>query len=71
MVLLDVSMPALDGSELIAIMRKHPALRGLRILLYSNRSAEELRRLAEECGASGFVTKSPDYAELLRAVAAG
>jgi DNA-binding response OmpR family regulator len=57
LLLLDVHMPDVYGSDLV------PWLRGSRrvdrpILLYSNRTAEELARLAEECGADGYIRKT-------------
>jgi CheY-like chemotaxis protein len=56
-VLLDVSMPLMNGEDLTRALRSHPASSRTIVLLYSARSPEELSMLAERCGADGFVTK--------------
>jgi len=68
-VLLDVSMPNLSGESLVGILQEEiPDERRPVVLLYSERSVDELKRLAEQCGADGFVTKGGGGEELLKAI---
>jgi len=59
LVLMDVSMPALTGDKLVEIAVRS-GLHRCPIVLFSDRSDAELARLADECGAAGYVRKSLD-----------
>jgi DNA-binding response OmpR family regulator len=62
----DISMPALDGNMLTNLIRRsHPECK---IILHSDRSADELATLAVQCGADGAAVKSADCGELVREV---
>jgi DNA-binding response OmpR family regulator len=63
LVLLDVAMPAIDGLELCRRIRS-AGFRGP-VLVVSARPGPELPRKALEAGASGFVRKPFDNAELV------
>ncbi len=65
-VLLDVNMPLLDGGEVCASIRQHEMMRDTRILLHSDQPEARLRKLAEECGADGYLCKTGDRDEFLR-----
>jgi DNA-binding response OmpR family regulator len=69
LVLLDVSMPGLRGDQLAAFVRRLAGGRDFVLLLFSDRPAAELRQLAAECGADGFVTKSGEPRHLVSQVA--
>ncbi len=56
-VLMDLGMPAIDGDKAVTILLKH-RLHDCKILLYSGRPEPELARIAQACGAGGFVQKS-------------
>jgi DNA-binding response OmpR family regulator len=62
-VLLDIAMPDVDGLELCRRMRSngYPGP----ILIISARPGADLPRKADEAGASGFVRKPFDNAELI------
>lgn len=68
--LIDVGMPALKGHDLVRIVRKdrtasssgHNCL----LLLYSDRTDDDLSELAAASGADGYVSKSRGYDYLLR-----
>ena len=62
-VLLDISMPEVDGLELCRRMRA-AGFAGP-ILIVSARPGADLPRKADEAGASGFVRKPFDNAELV------
>jgi CheY-like chemotaxis protein len=66
LVLLDVSMPALQGDRLLQIAHRNvnPSQRGATasqgscpVVLYSDRPEQELAALAHACGADGYVRK--------------
>jgi DNA-binding response OmpR family regulator len=57
LLLVDVHMPDLYGNDLVPWLRESRHV-DRPILLYSNRAADELHTLAEECGADGFIRKT-------------
>lgn len=68
LVLIDVTMPVLQGPKLVEIIRRH-RLHECALVLYSDRPEPELKELARGCGASGFICKTNDPAALRDAVA--
>lgn len=69
LVLMDVSMPLVTGTEISESLRSSSATHGGIIVLHSDRPAEELAVLAEQCGADGFIRKTGDARELRAEVA--
>lgn len=70
-VLMDLSMPVMDGFDAIAMIRKHEEQCGHKpvpILVLSADSQEKTRHAAIAGGASGFLTKPIDPDALVRAV---
>src|SRR5262245_37790361 len=67
LVLVDVSMPALEGPKLVEIALSHD-LHRCPIVLYSDRSTDELRELVRTSGAVGFIQKTADAEHLAREV---
>ncbi|MBI5478746.1 MAG: response regulator [Deltaproteobacteria bacterium] len=65
--LVDIRMPALEGDKLVEIVSRHE-LHRCPIVLFSDRSEDELARLARLCGAAGFVHKSGDGEMLVHAI---
>ena len=62
----DVLMPMLDGFELCRALRRHPALSGVPIVLYSSvASPVEAAAVARRSGATGFVSRTPDCRPLI------
>jgi CheY-like chemotaxis protein len=59
-ILLDVSMPALDGPRLVEVMRQFDFLAGAKIILHSAGAEAQLRRQAAQSGADGYLRKSND-----------
>jgi DNA-binding response OmpR family regulator len=57
LLLVDVQMPDVYGTDLVPWLRESRRI-DRPILLYSNRAAEELHALAEECVADGYVRKT-------------
>ena len=67
-VLMDVRMPELDGLEALRLIAADPALAGVRVIVLTTFELDEYVFAALAAGASGFVLKDGEPAELLRAV---
>lgn len=65
MILLDVMMPAMDGWETLARLRRHPATEGIPVVIFSILPEEPL---AHALGAFGFLRKPFTRDELLEAI---
>lgn len=73
-VLMDIRMPRVDGLEATRTITADPALAGVRILVLTTFELDEYVYEALRVGASGFMVKDTDPADLVRgvrAVAAG
>lgn len=65
LVILDLKLPGMDGFETLQAIRSNPKLKLLPVvILTTSKYIQEINR-AYELGASGFVTKSEDFPELL------
>ncbi len=67
LVLLDVNMPAVKGTQVVAALRAH-GLNATPVILYSDLDERELRAKATECGATGWLRKTGDEHALIRAI---
>jgi twitching motility two-component system response regulator PilG len=65
--LLDISMPGIDGFELCRTVRSLPQFKNLPIVMVTSRDTEADRQEARMSGASGYLTK-PCEPERLKAV---
>jgi DNA-binding NarL/FixJ family response regulator len=73
-VLMDIRMPGVDGLEATRQISDDPALEGVRVVILTTFDLDEYVFEAVRIGASGFLVKDTEPAELLagiRAVAAG
>ena len=68
LVLLDVEMPNLDGYELCALLRRHPAFKSIPIVMVTGNTGFVDRARAKLVGASGYLTKPFSRPELLKIV---
>ncbi|MCC6875508.1 MAG: response regulator [Sandaracinaceae bacterium] len=68
LVLLDVSMPLIDGAEIATSLRSSGVTRQTKVVLHSDRPRAELERLVQETGADGFVRKTGDLRALVAEV---
>jgi two-component system sensor histidine kinase ChiS len=67
LVLLDVSMPAVSGDQIVEVARQNKQHR-CPIVLFSDRPVGELAMLARNCGAAGFIAKTSDARTLAQSV---
>ncbi|HLX31532.1 MAG TPA: response regulator [Gaiellaceae bacterium] len=69
LVLLDVSMPVLDGLEVLRRIRGDESLAGIRVVLLTAMAQEQDVRRAFEAGADGYIRKPFGLTELSAKVA--
>ena len=67
-VLMDVRMPVMDGIEALRSIAADPGLAGTRVVVITTFELDEYVFEALRAGASGFLIKDAEPAELLRAV---
>lgn len=65
LVLMDVKLPVLGGDRLVSVLRAARGERRTAIVFFSSSDEDTMRRLAEETGADGYLSKSLRSAELL------
>lgn len=65
LVLLDVRMPNVNGEQFCRFIKGNPLFAGIKVLLCSSESPEELRRICRDAGADGFVSKDGVLAKVL------
>ena len=70
LMLLDVSMPGMDGLSLLEVVREHPGWESLPVLVYSAVEDRHVRRHAERLGAEFVAKGTVTWDELVRQVRA-
>ena len=68
LVLLDVTMPNLDGYELCSMLRKHPNFRHTPIVMVTSNTGFIDRAKAKLVGASGYLTKPFTQPDLIKVI---
>ncbi|WP_439624861.1 hybrid sensor histidine kinase/response regulator [Gemmata sp.] len=69
-VMLDVEMPRMDGYELLSTLRATAAHQNLPVVMLTSRAGDKHRRKAMELGATAYLVKPYQPAELLRVLRA-
>lgn len=69
LVILDIMMPGVSGTDLVELVRNDPELKRTRILLYSALEESDLAARAARCGADGYVPKTTRLNALVEQVA--
>lgn len=64
-VILDVRMPALPGGDLAQLIHRNQKTFESSVILYSGMEEEELSKIAQQCGAAGYIQKTTDAAGFL------
>jgi DNA-binding response OmpR family regulator len=57
LIIMDIMMPMLDGNKKTKILKENEMSKDIPILLLSSKTDEEMRKLAEESGADGYILK--------------
>lgn len=70
LIVLDLSLPRVDGLSLMDAMRDEPGLRHVAVIVHSGRDDGESMTAARELGAVDFVVKGSDPDELCRRITA-
>lgn len=65
LILLDLSMPKMDGREALAAIKKNPALRQIPVVIMTTSSADEDICRSYDLGASSFITKPVTFPALV------
>lgn len=68
LVLLDVTMPALSGEDVVRHVRETVTMQDTCLVLFSDRPEKELRAIAQRSGADGWISKSADQEALVARV---
>ncbi len=71
MILLDVSMPGMDGFEVCRRLKADPRTQGIPVLFLTGWGDEEQHERARELGAAGLVEKPIDPGRLHEAIRSG
>lgn len=64
-VLMDVTMPASDGTEIVESIKD---MSNIKIILHSAKEEKELKKLADKCGADGYIKKGGDRSKLIEQI---
>jgi len=65
LILLDLNMPRLDGSEALAMIKSDPRLRRIPVVVFSTSSSQEDIEKSYDLGVNSFVTKPASFQELV------
>lgn len=65
LVITDIDMPRMDGVELVTLIKQHPQLRSMPVLIVSYKDREEDRRRGLDAGADYYLAKSSFHDERL------
>ena len=68
-VLLDLKLPGVDGFEVLRQIRSHPKFRLIPVIILTTSKYQPEINRAYELGASGFITKSEEFSDLLAKLA--
>jgi two-component system alkaline phosphatase synthesis response regulator PhoP len=66
--LLDITMPEMDGLEVLAALKADPATASIPVIMLTARGQTLTRQQAEESGAAAFLTKPYSPTELLATI---
>lgn len=74
LILLDLRMPGMDGYEVVAALKPHPALARTRIVAVTASAMLDDRKRIDEAGFDGYIRKPIDpetFADTIRGLLAG
>ncbi|UCD83920.1 MAG: response regulator [Deltaproteobacteria bacterium] len=65
LIVMDINMPGLGGDRICRILKDSYINKEMKIILYSTKDQDELKKLTAETDADDFLTKSSNYQELV------
>jgi CheY-like chemotaxis protein len=68
MILLDLMMPSIRGESLCEILKKSSFGRDIPIIIFSTKEESEIKRLAEDAGAEGYIVKRMNKKDIVESV---
>ena len=68
MILLDLMMPSIKGESLCEILKKSSFGREIPIIIFSTKEESEIKRLAEDAGAEGYIVKRMNKKDIAESV---
>lgn len=68
LIIMDVMLPMLEGNKKVKLLKEKDLISQIPILLLSSKSEDELRRLTDESGADGYISKPFSPADIVTAV---
>ena len=68
LILIDVMMPLLNGDRKVRLLKERESSRHIPVILMSTKASEELKQLAQESGADGFIQKPFNEGSLVQQV---
>ena len=68
MILLDLMMPSIKGESLCEILKKSSFGRDIPIIIFSTKEENEIKRLAEDAGAEGYIVKRMNKKDIVESV---
>ena len=68
-VVVDLNMPVMNGLDFLRKFRAHPSGKGVPVVLLTTESDETLKKQAREAGATGWIMKPFNPAQLLSVIA--
>ena len=61
LVLLDINMPGVDGTEILAFLRREPRLAGVPVIVITSDDQPETRQRVMQGGATSMIIKPADF----------
>ena len=68
LILTDINMPVMDGLKLVSLVRQNSELRDIPIIIFSTKEESEIKRLAEDAGADGYIVKRMNKRDIVESV---
>lgn len=71
LILLDLNMPVMGGKDALEIIKKHPALKAIPVIIFSTTTNQVDISFSYDAGANTFITKPSNYKtleDMLRAI---
>lgn len=65
LILLDINMPRMDGIKALEILKSTELLKNIPVVMYTTSNDNDQKKMCEELGAQGFISKVSSHEELI------